>query len=64
VKDNQPRVKEERADYVQDLHLRNRMDRPTRSEKTSGREDGEHRACSGAVNMRCTNKQGTSDQWH
>jgi predicted transposase YbfD/YdcC len=75
-------VKEERADYVQDLQLRNRMDRPTRSEKTGGRaerrtsyttqaidwlygrEDGEQWACSEAVNMRCTSKQGTSDQWH
>jgi predicted transposase YbfD/YdcC len=37
VKDNQPILKEEIADYVQDVRLRNTMDSRTMCEKTSGR---------------------------
>jgi predicted transposase YbfD/YdcC len=37
VKDNQPVLKEEITDYVHDPHLRKRMDRHSRCEKTSGR---------------------------
>jgi predicted transposase YbfD/YdcC len=81
VKDNQPMVKEEIADYIQDMQLRDTMDSRTMCEKTSGRaegrtsyttqdigwlygrEDWEKLTCIGAVNMRCTSKQGTSDEW-
>jgi predicted transposase YbfD/YdcC len=39
VKGNQPVLKEERADYVQDPHVRKRMDSHTRCGKTGGRAE-------------------------